>query len=225
MRRTTSSSARATRSTSGSCRDSCSASTTTGISIRTSTPAGTASGVRRSRPRQTSSTENAPSTIENPVDRGAQLVLPAIVVPDAGCSSCTTRPDFVQPGFRAQRGAELHRRRPPGLLDLAGPGRPGGFPIPWDPDSVAYVWADALVDCLSALTYARPGEDLVEHVLAIGAASARQGHPAIPLRLLARDAVRRRVRGAASSCSSTGGCYSTTGRSRSRSGTSVDPSI
>jgi methionyl-tRNA synthetase len=32
-------------------------------------------------------------------------------------------------------------------------------PIPWDPDQVAYVWADALVNYLSALSYA-PGEDL-----------------------------------------------------------------
>ena len=34
-----------------------------------------------------------------------------------------------------------------------------GIPIPWDPDQVAYVWADALVNYLSALTYA-PGADL-----------------------------------------------------------------
>jgi methionyl-tRNA synthetase len=40
-------------------------------------------------------------------------------------------------------------------------GQTWGIPIPWDPDSVAYVWADALVNYLSALTYARPGEDLI----------------------------------------------------------------
>ena len=50
--------------------------------------------------------------------------------------------------------------------------RRGAIPIPWDPDQVAYVWADALVNYLSALSYARPGEDLsyfwpdVHHVLA-----------------------------------------------------------
>jgi methionyl-tRNA synthetase len=33
-------------------------------------------------------------------------------------------------------------------------------PIPWDPEQVAYVWADALVNYLSALTYAVPGDDL-----------------------------------------------------------------
>ena len=35
------------------------------------------------------------------------------------------------------------------------------MPIPWDTDQVAYVWADALVNYLSALAYARPGENLV----------------------------------------------------------------
>jgi methionyl-tRNA synthetase len=34
-----------------------------------------------------------------------------------------------------------------------------GVPIPWDPDQVAYVWADALVNYRSALSYA-PGEQL-----------------------------------------------------------------
>ena len=35
-----------------------------------------------------------------------------------------------------------------------------GVPVPWDPDQVIYVWVDALINYLSALTYARPGEDL-----------------------------------------------------------------
>jgi methionyl-tRNA synthetase len=39
-------------------------------------------------------------------------------------------------------------------------GQPWGIPLPWDESQVAYVWADALVNYLSALTYARPGEDL-----------------------------------------------------------------
>ncbi|HZQ80993.1 MAG TPA: methionine--tRNA ligase [Gaiellaceae bacterium] len=41
-------------------------------------------------------------------------------------------------------------------------GQPWGIPLPWDETQVAYVWADALVNYLSALTYARPGEDLRE---------------------------------------------------------------
>lgn len=35
-----------------------------------------------------------------------------------------------------------------------------GVPVPWDEDQVIYVWVDALINYLSALTYARPGEDL-----------------------------------------------------------------
>jgi methionyl-tRNA synthetase len=36
-----------------------------------------------------------------------------------------------------------------------------GVPVPWDEEQVIYVWVDALINYLSALTYARPGEDLV----------------------------------------------------------------
>ncbi len=35
-----------------------------------------------------------------------------------------------------------------------------GIPVPWDPEQVIYVWVDALINYLSALTYARPGDDL-----------------------------------------------------------------
>jgi methionyl-tRNA synthetase len=35
-------------------------------------------------------------------------------------------------------------------------------PIPWDQEQVTYVWVDALINYLSALTYARDGEDLRE---------------------------------------------------------------
>jgi len=46
-----------------------------------------------------------------------------------------------------------------------------GVPVPWDPDQVIYVWVDALINYLSALTYARPGEDLsafwpAQHIMA-----------------------------------------------------------
>ena len=36
-----------------------------------------------------------------------------------------------------------------------------GIPVPWDPEQVIYVWVDALINYVSALTYARPGDDLV----------------------------------------------------------------
>src|SRR5207248_8158882 len=69
------------------------------------------------------------------------------------------RPEFVLPGFRYN---EARRFIEGGLQDfsISRAGQPWGVPIPWDPDQVAYVWADALVNYRSALTYARPGEDL-----------------------------------------------------------------
>lgn len=69
------------------------------------------------------------------------------------------RPDFVLPAFRANEAKSFIAG---GLQDfsISRAGQPWGIPIPWEPDQVAYVWADALVNYLSALTYARPGEDL-----------------------------------------------------------------
>ena len=71
------------------------------------------------------------------------------------------RADFVLPGFRANEARSFIEG---GLQDfsISRAGQTWGIPIPWDPDSIAYVWADALVNYLSALTYARPGEDLIE---------------------------------------------------------------
>jgi methionyl-tRNA synthetase len=37
-----------------------------------------------------------------------------------------------------------------------------GVPVPWDPEQVFYVWFDALLNYVTALSYARPGEDLTE---------------------------------------------------------------
>jgi methionyl-tRNA synthetase len=37
-----------------------------------------------------------------------------------------------------------------------------GVPVPWDESHVFYVWFDALLNYYTALTYARPGEDLRE---------------------------------------------------------------
>ena len=71
------------------------------------------------------------------------------------------RPDFVLPGFRYNEARSFIAG---GLQDfsISRAGQPWGIPIPWDRIQVAYVWADALVNYLSALTYARPGEDLRE---------------------------------------------------------------
>ncbi len=69
------------------------------------------------------------------------------------------RPDFVLPEFRFNEARSFVAG---GLQDfsISRAGEPWGIPLPWDESQVAYVWADALVNYLSALTYARPGEDL-----------------------------------------------------------------
>lgn len=69
------------------------------------------------------------------------------------------RPDFVLPKFRSNEARSFIEG---GLRDfsISRAGETWGIPLPWDESQVAYVWADALVNYLSALTYARPGEDL-----------------------------------------------------------------
>jgi methionyl-tRNA synthetase len=70
-----------------------------------------------------------------------------------------SRPDFVLPRFRYNEARSFIEG---GLQDfsLSRAGQPWGVPIPWDESQVVYVWVDALINYLSALTYARPGEDL-----------------------------------------------------------------
>src|SRR4051794_8579092 len=71
------------------------------------------------------------------------------------------RPDFVLPAFRYNEARSFIEG---GLQDfsISRAGTDWGIPLPWDESQVAYVWADALVNYLSALTYARQGEDLTE---------------------------------------------------------------
>src|SRR5579862_1250012 len=82
------------------------------------------------------------------------------------------RADFVLPEFRFNEARSFIAG---GLHDfsISRAGQPWGIPLPWDESQVAYVWADALVNYMSALTYAREGEDLrgtfwpaVHHLLA-----------------------------------------------------------
>jgi methionyl-tRNA synthetase len=69
------------------------------------------------------------------------------------------RPDFVLPSFRYNEARSFIAG---GLQDfsLSRAGQPWGVQIPWDESQVVYVWVDALINYLSALTYAREGEDL-----------------------------------------------------------------
>jgi len=116
------------------------------------------------------------------------------------------RPDFVLPDFRYNEARSFIAG---GLRDfsISRAGQPWGIPLPWDESQVAYVWADALVNYLSALTYARPGEDLRERFWPAA------HHVLRPCSSL--PATTRR-----SSCSCTATCSSTNARSRSRSATS-----
>ncbi|MGH2983410.1 MAG: methionine--tRNA ligase [Solirubrobacterales bacterium] len=69
------------------------------------------------------------------------------------------RPDFVQPNFRRNEALAFIRQ---GLQDvsLSRPRLKWGVPVPWDTDQVIYVWFDALLNYVTALAYARDGEDL-----------------------------------------------------------------
>ncbi|HSB38665.1 MAG TPA: methionine--tRNA ligase [Gaiellaceae bacterium] len=71
------------------------------------------------------------------------------------------RPDFVVPRNRYNEARSFIEG---GLEDfsVSRAGQPWGVPIPWDEGQVTYVWVDALINYLSALTYARDNEDLRE---------------------------------------------------------------
>ena len=47
-------------------------------------------------------------------------------------------------------------------VSLSRPNLKWGLPLPWDPEQRMYVWFDALLNYVTALTFAREGEDLTE---------------------------------------------------------------
>ena len=47
-------------------------------------------------------------------------------------------------------------------MSLSRRGLGWGVPVPWDPEQVFYVWWDALLNYYTALSFARPGEDLTD---------------------------------------------------------------
>ena len=69
-----------------------------------------------------------------------------------------SQPDFVRPKHRYNEALSFIEQ---GLDDISisRATLKWGIPIPWDQSQVIYVWVDALINYLSALTYA-PGEDL-----------------------------------------------------------------
>ncbi len=70
-------------------------------------------------------------------------------------------PDFVRP---QSRGNEARAFLKQGLQDvsLSRSKISWGVRVPWDESQVFYVWFDALLNYVTALGYARPGEDLTE---------------------------------------------------------------
>jgi methionyl-tRNA synthetase len=71
------------------------------------------------------------------------------------------QPDFVMPRIRYNEARSFLEQ---GLQDvsLSRARLLWGVPVPWDPEQVFYVWFDALLNYYTALSYARPGEDLTE---------------------------------------------------------------
>jgi methionyl-tRNA synthetase len=71
------------------------------------------------------------------------------------------RPDFVMPQHHFNEARSFIGQ---GLQDVSlSRGRlTWGVQVPWDPSHVFYVWFDALLNYYTALSYARPGEDLVD---------------------------------------------------------------
>jgi methionyl-tRNA synthetase len=71
------------------------------------------------------------------------------------------QPDFVMP---ARHFNEARSFIAQGLEDisLSRQRLKWGVTVPWDPDHVFYVWFDALLNYVTALSYARPDEDLTD---------------------------------------------------------------
>ncbi|HEY8501133.1 MAG TPA: methionine--tRNA ligase, partial [Solirubrobacterales bacterium] len=71
------------------------------------------------------------------------------------------RPDFVVPEFRRNEALSFIKQ---GLEDvsLSRPKLKWGMRLPWDQEQRMYVWFDALLNYVTALKFARPGEDLTD---------------------------------------------------------------
>ena len=118
--------------------------------------------------------------------QGGELLLQAVTLPAAAARLVRGPPRLRAPGGQAQRGARLIRG---GLQDISisRTSITWGVPLPWDAAHVIYVWYDALINYATAIGYGhRRGP--VRHLVAHGAPPHRQGHPALPLRVLAGDA-------------------------------------
>ena len=104
-----------------------------------------------------------------------------------------TRPDFVLPRFRYNEARSFIEG---GLQDfsLSRAGHPWGVPVPWDDSQVVYVGRCAHQLC-ERTDLRTGGRGPPREVLARGAPPAGQGHPALPLCVLARSAFGSGLRG------------------------------
>jgi methionyl-tRNA synthetase len=156
--------------------------------IRTSDPAHEAF-VQRFVERMKASGDVYESTYSGLYCTGCEAFYAETDLIDGLCPLHGTRPEFVEErnwffrlGAYAERLLALYDERPAfvlprsrynearsfiagGLEDisLSRASIDWGVPVPWDPDQTIYVWIDALINYTSALTYARPGEDLTDH--------------------------------------------------------------
>ncbi len=67
-------------------------------------------------------------------------------------------PTFVRPAHRLNEARRIVEQIED--ISISRANVTWGVPVPWDPKHVVYVWVDALLNYVTAPTYARPGEDL-----------------------------------------------------------------
>ena len=153
----------------------------------------TACPARRTTSRPTWSTAtSARSTPPRRAAGGGQLLLQAVRLHRAAARVVRGQPDGGDPRVQAQRGPRPHPRRAQDV-SISRTSIDWGVPVPWDDDHVFYVWYDALDQLRhGGRLRLRPGafRDLV----ARRPPPDRQGHPPVPLRLLAGAVHGRRDR-------------------------------
>ena len=96
-----------------------------------------------------------------------------------------THPDFVRPVSKRNEALGFIRG---GLRDVSitRTSFTWGVPVPWDAGHVFYVWYDALINYLTVAGYGC-GRGDVHGAVGRGTPPDRQGHPQVPLRVVAGD--------------------------------------
>ena len=132
---------------------------------------------------------------------GGELVLPAQRLPGPAHRALRGQPRRDPAAQRLQRGACRSSGRASSTSRCRGRASAGASRCPGTTDQVIYVWFDALLNYATAVGYgAEPGlarRRAVRAGVAAGREPRRQGHPALPRRVLARDAHGGRARAAA----------------------------